>query len=182
MTYVFDAFLLDTERCTLCRDGKEIPLRPKVFDLLSLLVERPGQLTRKEQIYTTLWPDVVVEESSLVQCVSQLRRSLGRKGGELIKTVPRKGYVFETEVNRVPSTKVSPTFRRLLAVTAAVFGTGLLVGWLGAATVRQESLAPELLIDTRFTILGQPLVYPDGPARLVDLHLRHIRTAIHVSP
>jgi TolB-like protein/DNA-binding winged helix-turn-helix (wHTH) protein len=94
--YEFGQFtLIPTEKRLLC-GGKEIPLAPKVFDTLVLLVENPGRLIRKDELLKTLWPDTVVEEVALAHSVSQLRKALGDRSEDpqFIETVPKRGYRF----------------------------------------------------------------------------------------
>ena len=71
-----DFSLIAAERRLLCR-GESVPLTPKVFDTLLLLVENAGHLVEKEAFLRQLWPDAFVEESSLAQNISILRKVLG---------------------------------------------------------------------------------------------------------
>lgn len=167
MIYVFDPFRLDTERCTLSRDGDPVPLRPKVFDLLRYFAERPRKLTSKEEIFAKLWPDVVVEETSLAQCVSHLRRSLGPFGRDLIRTVPRRGYVFEADVSSArPPLVALPRIRTALRA-GVLLAMGAGAGILGSATVNSSDYSSDFLLDATTTVLGHTIEYPSGAARLV---------------
>ena len=76
----------------LLRRGECIPLTPKVFDTLLLLVENAGHLVEKEAFLKRLWPDSFVEESSIAQSVSLLRKALGDdgNGSKFIETVPKQ--------------------------------------------------------------------------------------------
>ena len=95
----FDRFTLDPMRgALLSADGKEIPLRPKSFALLRLLVENAGQLLDHATIMHAVWPDVTVTDESIVQCVRDVRKALGSSTDGLIKTVPRRGYMFSAAV------------------------------------------------------------------------------------
>ncbi|MGE0715557.1 MAG: winged helix-turn-helix domain-containing protein [Alphaproteobacteria bacterium] len=97
----FDRFVLDLERGTVRgAGGEEIVLRPKAFALLSHLVQRPGRLHRREELLEALWPDVIVTDDSLTQCVSDLRRALGDRAAHVLRTLPRRGYVLVAEVQR----------------------------------------------------------------------------------
>lgn len=82
------------------RDGETIPLTPKAFDMLLSLVENSGRLLEKEELMRTLWPDSFVEEGSLAQNISLLRRALGdsQEHQKFIETVPRRGYRFIANV------------------------------------------------------------------------------------
>jgi DNA-binding winged helix-turn-helix (wHTH) protein/Tol biopolymer transport system component len=101
--FQFAEFSLDiAERRLLCR-GECIPMTPKVFDTLHLLVENAGHLVEKETFLKHLWPDAFVEESSLARNISVLRKILGDdgNGNKLIETVPKRGYRFAAEVREL---------------------------------------------------------------------------------
>src|SRR3954464_15409639 len=98
--YEFGPFRLDPLDHLLLRDGQAVPLAPKTFDLLQVLVERHGRLVEKDDLLRLVWPDTVVEESNLSYNVSILRKALGDGGevGRLIETVPKRGYRFVAPV------------------------------------------------------------------------------------
>lgn len=98
--YRFGAFVLDPEAHLLLRDGEPVPLPPKAFDTLVILVRRTGSLVAKEDLLRELWPDSYVEENNLNQYISTLRKALGENGNgsKYIDTVPRRGYRFIAEV------------------------------------------------------------------------------------
>jgi DNA-binding winged helix-turn-helix (wHTH) protein len=100
--YEFADFRLDPADKTLRRNGTPVPLTPKVFDTLALLVENAGRLVEKERFVSRLWPDTVVEDAALAENVSRLRRALGDGDAQrLIVTVPKRGYRFEGAVRRL---------------------------------------------------------------------------------
>jgi DNA-binding winged helix-turn-helix (wHTH) protein len=96
--YEFDSFRLD--RRGLSREGVDIHLRPKVVDLLRILIERRNDLCSKKDLMDRLWPDEMVEEAGLTNNVSTLRKVLGRNknGKEYIKTHHRRGYSLIADV------------------------------------------------------------------------------------
>jgi DNA-binding winged helix-turn-helix (wHTH) protein/TolB-like protein len=94
----FGPFTLDLGRAELLRDGQALSLRPKAFDLLTVLATRPGQVLSKDELVLAVWPGVVVTDDSLTQCVHELRSALGDAGPVLLRTVPRRGYRFDAEV------------------------------------------------------------------------------------
>jgi len=98
MQYEFGEFTLDLARGCVLRAGEEIKLRPKVYETLKYLVERPGQLISKQELMQAVWPDSFVTDDSLVQCTLELRRALGDRTQQILKTVPRRGYLFTAEV------------------------------------------------------------------------------------
>jgi DNA-binding winged helix-turn-helix (wHTH) protein len=75
--FEFGPFRLDPAERRLLRDGRVIPLPPKNFDALLLLVESAGHLLEKEELVQRLWPDAIVEEASLAKCIFTLRKALG---------------------------------------------------------------------------------------------------------
>src|SRR5215510_6267830 len=96
--YVFDDFTLDLDRGCLWRAGQEIKLRYKSFEALKYLVERSGRVVGKEEMIRALWPDAFVTDDSLVQCLIEARRALGDDAQRYVKTVPRRGYLFNAPV------------------------------------------------------------------------------------
>jgi adenylate cyclase len=95
----FDRYVLNLDRGCLLLDGNEITLRPKTFAVLHYLVENPGRLVSKDELFGAVWPNLSVTDDALVQSVGELRRALGDDGQRLIRTVPRRGYRFEADVS-----------------------------------------------------------------------------------
>jgi predicted ATPase/DNA-binding winged helix-turn-helix (wHTH) protein len=104
LSYQFDEFTLDIARGCLLRAGAEIKLRPKVYETLKYLVEHPGQLIGKQELMRAVWPNAFVTDDSLVQCTLELRRALNDGRQQLLKTVPRRGYLFAASVMQHPVT------------------------------------------------------------------------------
>jgi TolB-like protein/DNA-binding winged helix-turn-helix (wHTH) protein/cytochrome c-type biogenesis protein CcmH/NrfG len=99
----FNGYVLDFQRGCLLAADEEIALRPKTFGFLRHLVSNPGRLVSKDELLAAVWPNVVVTDDSLVQCVTELRRALRDHDQHLIKTVQRRGYRFEAIVSAEPS-------------------------------------------------------------------------------
>lgn len=99
-TFSFNEFTLDLKRGCLFRNGEEIKLRPKSFDTLTHLVANSGRLISKDELFAVVWPDTAVTDDSLVQCLIEVRRALGEEGQRIVKTVPRRGYIFDAQVTR----------------------------------------------------------------------------------
>jgi DNA-binding winged helix-turn-helix (wHTH) protein/Tfp pilus assembly protein PilF len=114
--FAFGAYRLDTgERRLLC-GNEEIPLEPKVFDTLLVLVRHAGRLVSKDVLMSAVWPDTHVEEGNLTRNVSVLRRALGTDAEAHIETVPKYGYRFVGEVTRTAATVESaPCFPETVA-------------------------------------------------------------------
>jgi len=102
-SYEFGPFRLEPATRRLLRDGEPLPLTPKAFDTLLLLVQNRERVVEKEEVLRRVWPDAVVEESNLAQNIFTLRKALGDtpEGARFIATVPRRGYRFVAEVTPV---------------------------------------------------------------------------------
>ncbi len=100
--YRFDCFTLDLVRgALLAAGGTEIALRPKAFALLRQLVENAGRLIDRGEIMAAIWPGVIVTDDSVTQAVKEIRRALGDGEQRLLRTVPRRGFLFAAEVSRI---------------------------------------------------------------------------------
>lgn len=96
----FGRFELDSARRQLRRDGVEVHLSPKVFELLSLLIEASPRVVAKSELHERLWPRGVVSDATLVGLVKELRRALDDRDRQrpVIRTVHRVGYAFEQPI------------------------------------------------------------------------------------
>ena len=74
-------------------------MRRKSFDVLRYLVEHAGRVVTKEELIRAVWPDVTVSDELLTQCVSEVRRAIGEESQRIIKTVPRRGYLFDFSIS-----------------------------------------------------------------------------------
>jgi DNA-binding winged helix-turn-helix (wHTH) protein/TolB-like protein/Flp pilus assembly protein TadD len=119
-TYSFNDFSIDLDRGCLLRAGQEVKLRPKVFDALCYLVENNNRLVTKAELIGAIWPDSFVTDDSLVQCLVELRRALGDDAQEYIKTVPRRGYIFDAVVTRNSATGQAIYTEQLEAVRIVI--------------------------------------------------------------
>jgi TolB-like protein/DNA-binding winged helix-turn-helix (wHTH) protein/tetratricopeptide (TPR) repeat protein len=125
--YSFAGFTLDVPSERLWRGSGEIKVRRKCFQALRLLVENAGRLVTREELTAHVWPDMVVGEDSLHQCIREVRKALDDSGQAIVKTVPGRGYLFATALEE-PSEQVvelPPRSRRWIISAGAV---ALLVG------------------------------------------------------
>ena len=101
--YAFDQFQVDAVKHVLLRDGKLVPLTPKAFEILLVLVRHPGRVLKKEELFQLVWPDAFVEENNLPRNVSALRKALGEEPTEhkYVMTVPGQGYRFVASVREL---------------------------------------------------------------------------------
>jgi len=108
--YFFGDFTLDVTRGCLLRGPEEIKLRPKSFEVLKYLVDNHGRLISKDELIQTAWVDTAVTDDSLVKCLKDIRQALDDEAHQIIKTVPRRGYIFAAEVSDnsiAPATSLS---------------------------------------------------------------------------
>ena len=97
-SFQFEGFMLDLARLSLRGPSGEISLRPKAFEVLRYLVENAGRVVTKDEVMKAVWPGVTVTDESLTHCVSEVRRAIGDKKQRIVKTAPRRGYLFEAPV------------------------------------------------------------------------------------
>jgi Tol biopolymer transport system component/DNA-binding winged helix-turn-helix (wHTH) protein len=181
-TYGFGPFVLDLEQRLLLRAGETVPLSPKVFDTLAVLVAEQGKVVDKAELLRLVWPDTFVEENNLTQNISALRKFLGDYG--YIETIPRRGYRFivpveEThafgapsaagELSTVPEpTQPAAPARRSLPAHEIRTAVGILialgvVGWL--FETRRNTPTPEPRAFPLTSYMGTetvPAFSPDG--------------------
>jgi DNA-binding winged helix-turn-helix (wHTH) protein len=108
LIYRFGEFTLDVARGCVFKAEEQIRLRPKLYEALKYMVEHPGRLIGKQELMQAVWPDSFVTDDSLVQCILELRRALGDRSQQLLKTVPRRGYLFSAEVIQRPTKSDHP--------------------------------------------------------------------------
>ena len=101
MLYRFGSCTLDTSRFELKCDNQAIPVEPKVFDLISYLIENRDRAVTRVDLQDHLWGARVVSDNALSVCVRDARNALGDDGRRqaVIRTVPRVGYRFVADVD-----------------------------------------------------------------------------------
>jgi TolB-like protein/DNA-binding winged helix-turn-helix (wHTH) protein len=106
--YEFGPFRLEPAEHLLVRDGQVIPLAPKVFDTLLVLVQNSGHLVDKDELLRRVWPDTFVEEGNLTKNIFALRKILegGRENEKFIETIPKRGYRFVAPVTELKEPSV----------------------------------------------------------------------------
>jgi predicted ATPase/DNA-binding winged helix-turn-helix (wHTH) protein len=100
--YEFGGLVLDADLSQLLRDGVAVPLQPKAFELLLLLVRQPGRLLGRAELEQALWPEVHITDQSLRQLLHRLRLALGEEAA-FLETVPRKGLRFLGAASPAPA-------------------------------------------------------------------------------
>ena len=136
--YEFGPFRLDPSQELLVEGTQKVPLTPKAYQTLLVLLENRGRTLNKDELLQKVWPDAFVEEATLAQNIFTLRKQLRDDRGTAlyIETVPKRGYRFVAEVREVttPTAPVQrhPRFARQSVVYAVVLTfvlAALLGGW-----------------------------------------------------
>jgi DNA-binding winged helix-turn-helix (wHTH) protein/tetratricopeptide (TPR) repeat protein len=101
--YEFADFRLVPDEDLLLRDGEPVPLPPKAYATLALLIQHHGHLVKKAELIETVWADAFVEEAVVSKCVWTIRNALGEdsKSQRFIQTVPKRGYKFVADVTEL---------------------------------------------------------------------------------
>jgi len=139
--YEFGAWILEASERRLLHQGTHVPLTPKVFETLLLLVEKAGTLVTKDEFMKRVWPDTFVEDLALVQNISQIRKALADASGPAIETVSKQGYRFILPVHVISHAReerhpevLQISKRRIPAVVLPISG----------AAAQRELMDPEL--------------------------------------
>jgi adenylate cyclase len=96
MRYLFEDYVLDTDRRELCRRGDIVRLEPQAFDLLEHLVRNRERVVSRDELIASIWNGRIVSDSAMTTRINAARYAIGDTGKaqRLIKTVPRKGIRF----------------------------------------------------------------------------------------
>jgi eukaryotic-like serine/threonine-protein kinase len=107
--YEFGPFRVDLEKELLFRDDETIPLAPKAFQVLLVLISRKKEVVTKDDLLKTVWPDTFVEEANLSRNIFLLRKALGEgpQDHQYIVTAPGRGYRFAEDVQFVPEQELN---------------------------------------------------------------------------
>ncbi len=144
-TIQFGIFEIDLRAGELRRNGSKVKLQEQPFQILTMLLARPGEIVTREELQRKLWPtDTFVDfDHSLNAAIRRLRDALGdsAENPRFVETVSRRGYRFlipiNVPVNRasavwarpVPSSTANPKHGRMIAV-AGVLLVGIFAGWM----------------------------------------------------
>lgn len=143
-------------------EGLRIELRNRSFGVLRHLATNAGRVVTKDELLNVNWPGVTVTEDSLTQCISEIRRALGETGRDLIRTVPRRGYMIllpdPPDAKTVQAAATAPSevawYRHPRFMVPALLGLALLMLW-GAWTTRTR--------DGSSSSAGVPVTVSRGP-------------------
>src|ERR1700675_3590935 len=98
--FQFGEFQVDATARTLRRETGIVTLNRRAFDVLLYLVQNPGRVLTRDELLKNVWPDTFVDENSLAQSISVLRRALEERPGDnnYVVTLPGRGYQFVSPV------------------------------------------------------------------------------------
>lgn len=159
---------IDLDRQTLLRNGEEVRLRAKSFDVLAHLIRHAGKLVTKQEMLDAVWGEVAVTDDSLVQCLVEIRRALGETQ-DVIKTVRSRGYLLDAVVH--PGAMVAVETRSTVAATTAgasnrwrlgvagVLAVALVLGW---AAWDRISRGPEGTVAIARSVSREETLNPDA--------------------
>ena len=106
--YTFGPFRIDPDKEMLLREGKPVPLTPKTFQILLVLVRNSKEVVTKDDLMKTVWPGTFVEEANVSRNIFMLRKALGETEQErYIVTVPGQGYRLVENVHLVPEQEIT---------------------------------------------------------------------------
>ncbi|MEY4093257.1 MAG: Transcriptional regulator HilA [Acidobacteriota bacterium] len=113
MRYSFADCQLDTTSREFSRNGQDVHLSPKAYDLLLLLLEQRPRVLNKQELMNGLWPGTFVVEANLPVLIGELRDAVGEKTrGGVIKTHHGIGYSFAAEVEELPAGRAARPISR----------------------------------------------------------------------
>ncbi|ASJ75783.1 winged helix-turn-helix domain-containing protein [Granulosicoccus antarcticus] len=113
--------------------GNAQHLRPKSYRVLELLIERRGTLVSKDDLAAGAWNDLTVTDESLSQCISDIRRVLGKEDAKLLRTVPRRGYVLKAQETHADSPESSAWGIRVGTVVLSMAAAALAILFLSGS-------------------------------------------------
>jgi len=188
--FSFRGFHLDFDAGLLSRGDDEIALRPKSFEVLGYLLQHHGRVVSREELMSVVWRDVAVTDEAVTKCIADIRKALGDDDQQLVRTMPRRGYLLavavaspalefprrtgrESElcpvaVSAAGETAIKPRggFRWVWAGAAIILAAAGAISLLALRTVNTSpriGLAPEFTPITNFTDSAfSPALSADG--------------------
>jgi DNA-binding winged helix-turn-helix (wHTH) protein len=152
--FEFGRFRLDRTERFLFQEGAAVPLSPRLFDTLLVLVENRGHVVQKNDLMQRVWNDVAVEENNLTQSISALRKILGDNvhGQKFIETIPKRGYRFVAPVKEVSEEDTGSNRPSAINLSGREhLGTGLPAA-VGTPK-RSLRIAPAIVLGTTLLVL-----------------------------
>src|SRR5262245_18033765 len=173
----FGPFQINVQEQVLLREGRPLPLKPKLFELLLVLVAKSGHVLSKDQLMKQVWADSFVEEGNLAVSVHEIRKTLGgdSNGQPYIETIPRRGYRFAPCVTEI--TEEDEASERAAVKASLTPGPGTSIGdsrgtiavlpfkSIGASSNEYLGLGMTDALITRLSNLRQVMVRPTTSVR-----------------
>ncbi|HKA17643.1 MAG TPA: winged helix-turn-helix domain-containing protein [Blastocatellia bacterium] len=173
----FGPFQINVQEQVLLREGRPLPLKPKLFELLLVLVAKSGHVLSKDQLMKQVWADSFVEEGNLAVSVHEIRKTLGgdSNGQPYIETIPRRGYRFAPCVTEI--TEEDEVSERAAVKASLTPGPGTSIGdsrgtiavlpfkSIGASSNEFLGLGMTDALITRLSNLRQVMVRPTTSVR-----------------
>jgi adenylate cyclase len=142
---------IDWSRGTVTNGGgAPATLRPQALAVLKFLTERPGQVVTKDELMAAIWQGIAVTDDSLVQCVTEIRKALGDDRHVIIKTVPKRGYIYE--VYEPISQAEDKSRRPWQGLAAVICGAAVL------ATADYHLRSPQATVSPEISIAVLPFI------------------------
>ena len=140
--FEFGPFRVDPEKELLLRGDETVPLTPKTFQILLVLIRHSQEVVTKDDLLKMVWPDTFVEEANLSRNIFLLRKALGEspQDHQYIVTVPGRGYRFAEDVKLVPSTELNVVAASHTKLQVQV-NESRPWGWIAAAVVLLVAVA-----------------------------------------
>jgi len=157
--FQFGEFQVDVRARSLRRGTTIVPLNSRAFDVLLYLVQNSGKLLSREELLKNVWAESFVDENSLAQSISALRRALEEKPGDnsYIVTVPGRGYQFVSPVQVVASEHGSPLSEIATSVSNSSAGLLLQQQTIRTSVITEEAVSsgPTALPERRATRISE---------------------------
>ena len=148
----FGAFLLNLDRRALTYSGRPVPLTPKAFEVLRVLVLAgcKNKVVARNELVDSVWGETIVEESNLTQTIFLLRQALRHfDATDYIETVPRQGYLFRSDVRVIPDSSPEATAQVIKLgwpaphLWAVIAVSAIVVSSLAAILIWRKAAAPK---------------------------------------
>jgi len=164
--YEFGPFRVDPDREVLLREGQQVPLTPKTFQILLVLVRHSKEVVTKDDLMQLVWPDTFVEEANLSRNIFMLRKALGEtpQDHRYIVTVPGRGYRLAADVQLVPDRELSIVAASYSKIQVQVKETWKW-RWLAVAVVLVFAVSAGVF---RFFLRRSPILTDKDTAVLAD--------------
>ena len=127
--FAFAGYVFDMRRDRLTKDGVPVVLAPKPRALLRYFLSNPERVVDKRELITAVWASTVVTDDSLVQCVVEIRRALHDNRKQVVRTMPRRGYLLIVDAADSKSREARTVEARRLTVAIGAIVVAAVLVW-----------------------------------------------------